>query len=774
MTTPQAPEPVLASSLPEKKIGKSAAFFRYLAQQDLAFWLFILALGLYLATRLIGLTRFPIYFFTDEAIQTQSMAELIARHYQDPNGFLFPTYFRNGDYFNLGLSVYLQWLPLIIFGKSALVTRGTSVLVTLIAAFAVGIILRNVFKNKYWWAGTLLLSITPAWFLHSRTAFETAEFTAFYAGTLCFYLLYRYKSPKYLYLTFLCAACAFYSYSPGQLIVPVTAIFFTLSDWRYHWKNRNTALKALLLLAILAVPYLRYRQEYPGAAYAHLYILDSYLVENISLPEKIGRYLSEYAFGLSPTYWYLPNNRDLPRHLMKNYGQILIVTLPFAILGLAKILSNLREAANRALLFVCLALPVSAALVAISITRVLAFVVPAALLTAIGIERFFDWFAQPPQLQPVEKPKSSAERLIFSLLILCGGALIVFFLEQPLDRISLLALTLLLVLQNWTDYFKRATNRPRAWFVSQTVLALTLFATLASVNVYMLYDSLKNGPLWYEDYGMGGLQYGAFQIFDAIKAYQQAHPEQKIIFSPDWANGTDVVARFFYKEFPPFEIASVAGHITAKLPLDDNTVFVMIPAEYEAAVQEPKFTDLRVEKIVPYPNGQPGFYFVRLKYSAQADELFAAEKAFREALRESYVTIDGQAVKVRHSYLEAGDDEEAQKEAIKLVFDKDEFSLAKTFEANPFIIELIFPAPRTINGFAIVIGSAQAQITLKCYADENSQPLIYTFDGQGSIAQPKLSFDLPAPVTVTKLTLEMFDPKAPSPTKIHIWELELR
>src|SRR6266498_2173108 len=37
---------------------------------DLGTWLFIFAVTIYLVTRLIGLTRFPIYFFTDEAIQS--------------------------------------------------------------------------------------------------------------------------------------------------------------------------------------------------------------------------------------------------------------------------------------------------------------------------------------------------------------------------------------------------------------------------------------------------------------------------------------------------------------------------------------------------------------------------------------------------------------------------------------------------------------------------------------------------------------------------------
>src|SRR5215216_3903310 len=168
----------------------------------------------------------------------------------------FPTYFRNGDYYNIGLSVYLQWLPVILFGKSAVATRVTSILLHLFEAVSIGILLRDVFKLKYWWTGTLFLSITPAWFLHSRTAFETAEFVAFYAGTICAYLYYRHQSPRHLYLTIFLGALAFYTYSPAQVIVPLTAMGLLISDWPYHWENRRTLLKGLAMTAVMAVPYI--------------------------------------------------------------------------------------------------------------------------------------------------------------------------------------------------------------------------------------------------------------------------------------------------------------------------------------------------------------------------------------------------------------------------------------------------------------------------------------------------------------------------------------
>jgi 4-amino-4-deoxy-L-arabinose transferase-like glycosyltransferase len=748
--------------------------------RDIATWLFGLAIAVYLFTRLIGLTQFPIYFFTDEAIQSLSMVDLINNKYRDPSNVWLPTYFRNGDYYNLSLSVYLQWLPVVLFGKSAVATRAISVLVTLIAAVCIGLILRDIFKLKYWWIGTLFLSITPAWFLHSRTAFETAEFVAFYAGTLCAYLFYRHKSPRYLYLTVLSGALAFYTYSPGQVILPVTALGLLLSDWRYHWENRRTVLIGLGLAAVLALPYIRYMVNNPSVPFAHLHTLYSYWFEKIPLTDKVARYLSEFAVGLSPWYWYIPNERDLPRHLMKGYGNIMLATLPFTLLGMAQALRNLRLPAYRAILIALLISPAAAALVQVSITRALVFVVPAAILTAMGLEQVLAWLEDPNKhlLALSEGLGPTPRRLVAAFLILLVGISIAVASRETSNRFVLLALTFILapqvsgVLERWAGSLVReeAAARPKLWTFPHALIALTAFMILAGANLRMLNDALKNGPLWFRDYGLGGMQYGGFQIFDIIDQYVKEHPEAHIIFSPDWANGTDVVARFFLDDFWSVEMGSVRGHIAAKRPLDQNTLFVLTPQEYDIARSSEKFAEVRVERTVPYPDGNPGFYFVRLRYVDYIDEIFAAEKAVREGLRESMVMIDGQEVKVRHSFL----DSDFQDKSMALVFDEDPFTLAKTLETNPFILEMTFPTGRTLEGFAISIGSATAKITLKCYSRAGVEPTVFTFEGQGTRDDPELSFDLPEPTTVQVLHMEVFDPHSHDQAKVHIWELNLR
>ena len=747
---------------------------------DLATWLFISAVAVYFLTRLIGLTQFPIYFFTDEAIQSLSMVDLIQNGYRDPNGVLLPTYFRNGDYYNIGFSVYLQWLPVILFGKSAVATRATSILVTLIAAISVGIVLRDIFKLKYWWVGTLFLSITPAWFLHSRTAFETAEFVAFYAGMLCAYLFYRHKSPRYLYLAVFLGALSFYSYSPAQVIVPLTAIGLLFSDWRYHWENRRAVLIGLGIAVFLALPYVRSSINNPNAPFAHLHTLWSYWFEDIPLSEKIGHYFSEFGVGLSPWYWYVPNDRDLSRHLMKGYGNIMIMTLPLAILGVVRALWNLRLPAYRAILIALLISPAASALVQVSITRTLMFVIPAAILTAIGLEKILQWLEDPKkQLEEFTKGSGiTPVRMVTGIVIVLAGFVIASLLKEDINQVVIAGIAILLGLRvsGAMERFAQSVirdsegSKPKFWRFSQTAIALSVFFILSIANIRMLNDALRNGPLWFRDYGLGGMQYGAFQIFDIIDEYVKEHPETKVIFSPDWANGADVVARFFLDDFLSIQIGSVRGHITEKLPLDNDTLFIMTPYEYDMVLQSEKLTDINVETIVPYPDGNPGFYFVRLRYVDNIDEIFAEEKASRQALRETTVFIDGQEVKLRHSYL----DSDFQDQSMALVFDDDSFTLAKTLESNPFILEMTFPEPRMLNGFSIMIGTANVQITVKCYAREDVEPIVYTFEGKGTKEQPELSFELPTPARTQVLRVEVLDPFAPEQSKVHIWELKLR
>ena len=660
--------------------------------------LFALSLAVYAITRLVGLEDFPIYFFTDEAVQTNLAADFIRDGFENYDGVLFPTYFENDYLYNLSISVYIQILPYLIFGKSVFVTRATSVLFTLTAAAAIGLILKEIFRIRHWWLGTLLLSIIPVWFLHSRTAFETVLFVSLYTWFILFYLLYRTRSPRYLYPALLFGGLAFYSYSAGQLVIVCTGFLLLLSDLRYHWSNRKTSLVGLGVLVLLVLPYLRFQLEFSGETQYHLRMLDSYWLRDIPLGDKLQVLFRNLGRGLSPGYWFFPNNHDLIRHLMKGYGHILSFTLPFALLGLAISLKSFRSSSHRTVIAALLVSPLGGAIVGIGVTRVLAFVIPATIFTALGMDAVARWL----------------------------------------------------------------TRR-----ISHSAIAIILLVSLSVININMLRDALVNGPTWYDDYDLGGMQYGARQVFAAVKDFTKHDPESRVFVSPTWANGAHILQRFFVPDEPNVHMGNAGNYLLEMLDLDESTVFVLTPAEYEEVLNSEKIIVARVERTVPYPDGRHGFYFVRMRYAPNAEAIFAEERETRRQPVTEEVILDGQIVQIQHSLFDMGE--------VDNLFDEDTFTMVRTYEANPALIYMTFPEHRSITGITVTTGSMDFTLTVRLFTDDEAEPITYsqTYTDQPEDPTVDLSFGH-EPIKALRVEIEILGFTFSKWAKIHIRELTLR
>ena len=573
-----------------KLVGETR-LWRAAQRWPLPSWLFALALLLYLGTRLYGLEDYPIYFFSDEAVHTVRAAELATNGFMDSDGVFLPTYLLNYPFHNLSVSVYVQVLPYLLFGKTIFVTRATSVLITLLAALAVGLALRDIFNIPYWWSGVLLLSVTPAWFLHSRTAFEVVEMTAFYAAALYFYWLYRQRAPRYLYLALVFGALAFYTYSPAQLVIPATAAVLLVSDWRYHWQNRKTILVGLLVTAVLALPYVRFQLAHPSLAIAQLRERGSWLVQPIPLGEKLGRSLSEYAASLNPLYWYGTKSSDLPRHIMQGYGHLWIGTLPFAVLGLMVALWRWRSATHRALVLAWLVSPSGAWLAEVGITRVLMLVIPATLLTALGLASALQWLER---WRPFTRQRISAG--LFVLL----GAFSVYLLRDALVNGP-----------TWSrDYGLYGMQYgARQVFGELIPNYLTEHTDVKRLHVSPVW---ANGTGTFADFFLSPSQQDRV-ILDSLDTYLKQRA---------WLTSADAE--------------------------------VLTAPEYETARASPKFKTVQAEQILNYPDGSPGFYVVRLAYVDNVDAIFGAEAEGRRQLAEGQAHIGSQTVTVRYSQINAG------------------------------------------------------------------------------------------------------------------------
>ncbi len=685
--------------LPPLRLGLArAADWLEARAAGIARLLFWLGLAVYAFTRLVALPSFPIYFFTDEAVQTVTAADLLRDHFRSPTGELLPTYFQNGSQYNLSASVYLQILPYMLLGKSIWVTRGVAALVTLIAAASVGLMLKRVFNSKYPWLAVLFLSITPAWFLHSRTAFETALATTFYAAFLYFYLMYRTHTPRFLYAAVGAGALAFYSYSGMRMVLLVTCLLLAISDLVYHWKNRVVLLRGLGLALVLALPFIRFLINHPDASDWQMRLLGSYWILDIPLIEKLANFAGEYLHGLDPLYWYLPNDWDLSRHLLLGYGHLLRQTLPLGFLGIALALRRFRNPAYRVLLIAVLAAPTGAALVRLGITRALVMVIPLAVLTALGAEFLIDWMQ-------------------------------------------------------------------RRWQSLRAFLPLAVFLILAGGNLYMLRDALVNGPLWFSDYGLTGLQYGAQQVFGEIRQYLKDRPYTHLILSPSWANGTDVIARFFFDDPLPFEVGSIVGYFDEVKPLEDKTVFIMIPEEF-VKIPPTRFTDITVEKTLPYPDGRPGFYFVNLRYVPDIETVMAKEESERRLPKQQRISIAGQPADLSYTPLDMGE--------ITNLFDGNLDTLVRTRAINPMQLNFQFLKPFSMKGVVFHVGGTATTIQMKVWWYGQDSPTILNRTAPEDPRPRDLTLDLPAQWEVTRIEVDIQNTNDPPDGHVHLWEVTFK
>jgi len=591
--------------------------------------LLLMVVAFYLATRLVALADFPIFFFCDEAIHANLARDLVDRGFRDPLGHLFPAYFRNVTVYNLALSVWVHVLPVVLFGKSVFVVRATSVAVGLAGVVALMVALRRFYGVRLWWLGGLVMAAIPAWFLHSRTAFETAMMVGFYALFVLSYLSYRKVSPRWLFATLGCAAATFYSYSNGQGVIFITLLVLLVVDWRYHWqvirRHPRLVLGAAIVAVLLAAPYLRFRWVlHPEMVSEHLANLESYWLHDISLQEKLTTFATIYGRGLGPKYWFTEDGRELFRHRMKGMGHLPLWLAPALALGLVMTLLRApRSPADRLTLIAVAAAPFAASLVGLRITRVLAMVVPVTILATVGLDQLRWWL-----------------RRLF----------------------------------------------PEAVFGALVALAI------ASTSVVMAVNAVHNGPTWFRDYALYGMQYGARQVFEMVREHLATDPSAVVTVSHSWANNPNAFRDFFLEEeeWRRTHMGSLENLLREPQNIPDGLDFVLTAEEFTRARASSKLVVGQPLRSLAYPDGRLGFVLVHLRYSEAAAEMFEAERVQRRKLVETTVTVEGRASVVRHPSFDIG--------AAEDMFDGDTESLARTLDADPAVIEIDFLEPRTVAG----------------------------------------------------------------------------
>ena len=189
-------------------------------------------------------------------------------------------------------------------------------------------------------------------------------------------------------------------------------------------------------------------------------------------------------------------------------------------------------------------------------------------------------------------------------------------------------------------------------------------------------------------------------------------------------------------------------------------MLVMTEAEYQTLARDRRFTDVRLEKTLNYPDGSPGFRFVWLHYAPDFDAQQAAVRESWHRLEQEDVTLGGEVVRVGHSAFDLG--------AIPALFDGNPATLVRTENANPAVVVVEFPHPRTIQGIRLTTGSMDIDLKVSITGPSGSQEWSRVYENLPW--DPTVEMTWPAQ-PVDRIRLEVRRMDAQEPSHVHLRDL---
>lgn len=665
-------------------------------------YLFAVCLAVYLLIQLAGLQTYPAHFSCDEAVSMVNASALLRNGLRGDHGELLPTFMKNDSQYSLSATVYFAILPYLLVGKSVLAARLMTAFVALLGALWFTLFIRDFLRLREWWVSPLLLALAPAWFFLARTGLETAQMAAFYTGFWYYYACYRFKKPAYLFLALILGGLVFYTYTPGQIIMVVTGLILLAVDWRYHWRQRSTAWKGALALLLLAVPLVRFILLEPGAYLNRLRMYNSYWIRpGLSPFQKTGVLLLQYLDGLDPIFWFSPHTQG--EHARYALGSHPPLPWLYA---------------------------------------------PLILLGLYTIAR--GWRARP-----------ELRLAFYALLAAPAGAAVVAggTLPRLLAVVFPLLLFAVLGLSAGLAWLEKRRPALQKW----SALALLLF--LSATGIFTMLDANKNGARWLTDYGLGGLQWGAPQVYGAARDYILEHPQEVVLVSPNWTFQGQTLRNFFTDDHPRIRVQAVTDFLGAYKEEISHYVFVLTPEDFWQAQQSGKLNPPEVIRITPYPDGRDGFYWVRLSYVEDIIRVLENERAERRKLVKETIPLDGEEATVQYSTLDMGN--------IMNVFDGDPGSLIRSAVANPLVVGVDFKEARPMQSVTVRAGAEPVTLTVEV---ADSEGVHRTFKAKGALAPDfkDVTVNFGAPLAVKSLNVLLYDDYVPEPANVHLWEIQFK
>lgn len=302
---------------------------------------------------------------------------------------------------------------------------------------------------------------------------------------------------------------------------------------------------------------------------------------------------------------------------------------------------------------------------------------------------------------------------------------------------------------------------------ARSLLSTAIAGALAMQGFHLLDYALTKGAFWSADYGLYGLQYGARQLFaEAIPEFLRKHPTNRLVVSSNWANAPSYQMAFFL----PSElqrrvrITNPGPAEVEQLPFTQDELFIITSADLELLRKSPGLYPPKILGTIPTPDGQVGFYLVKLQYTADAPEQLQAARTLRRTLIEEETEAAGERIFVKHSRIDIG--------TVANLFDSNESTLARSAGINPFEIQITFPRPHPLLSLELTIDSHRLRWSVEA-VDQLGKTLQQFSDSVESEASTSKVYVPVANLTrdIATLRIQVVNGTGAEPDYVHIREI---
>lgn len=344
-------------------------------------WLSILII-VFLLTRLYQIDQFPPSLYWDEASIGYN-AYSISKTGKDEWGTPFPLEFKAFGEYKLPVYIYSLIPFLVFFGLNDWIVRIPAVVFSLGSVILIYFLGKKLFEDDLvGWLASFLFSISPWFFIFSRTGFEATAGIFFYLLGVLFFLQGNFK---FITLSVIIFILSMYSYNSFRLIAPLTVIIMSF----LYLKNME--LKSRLYSIIpLIIFFSVFTFTLIHASQLGIERLSEVGIFVTTNKKEITRgFIRNYFSHFSPTF-LLSGDTNL-RSQQPNFGQIYLLEIPAILAGSFFILKSRKLNLLLPLIFMLVSIiPAAITKEAPHGLRAIAAVPFTSLLGAYGIHKIYE------------------------------------------------------------------------------------------------------------------------------------------------------------------------------------------------------------------------------------------------------------------------------------------------------------------------------------------------------------------------------------------------